>query len=212
MIDARKLAALVLLGAAASLVVGLFPWMVGPAAAREVQAACTGMRPTWTNPKLKRLPSAAPDFQVQDKDGRSLRLSELRGRVVLVNFWASWCDVCKAEKKSLAALHRELSGEDFTIVSLASDDDWELVDRSLRIALGTKAGPSDQPFGGSPFPTYLDPPTSATLGGVATSWGLEKVPESFLIDRAGNIRMYLVNKRDWTADVVKTCVRSLIDE
>jgi thiol-disulfide isomerase/thioredoxin len=212
MIDARKLTALLVLGGAGGLMVGLFLWMVGPAAAREVQAACTGMRPTWSNPKLKRLPAKAPDFQVTDRDGRTLKLSDLQGKVVLVNFWASWCDVCKAEKKSLAALQRELGGKDFEVISLASDDDWELVDKSMRIALGKKDKPSEQAMGGAPFDIYLDPPDTATLGTVAAAWGLEKVPESFLIDRAGNIRMYLVNKRDWSADVVQTCVQSLIDE
>lgn len=211
-IDLRKVVAMLVLGGAASLILVLFLWMVGPAAAREVQAACTGMRPTWKNPHFKRLPAVAPDFTVKDVNGTALRLSDLRGKVVLLNFWASWCDVCKAEKKSLAAITRELASDDFRVVSLASDDDWAAVDQSLRVALGTRTRPSSLPYGGAPFEVYLDPPDQGNLGPVAAAWGIEKVPESFLIDRQGNIRMYLVNKRDWSADVVQTCVRSLIDE
>ena len=204
-VDPRKLGAAVLLLGASGLVVALFLWMVGPAAAREVQAACNGMRPSWTNPAFKKIPAKAPDFTLQDRDGATVKLSDYRGKVVLVNFWASWCGVCKSEKKSLARITRNLAGEDFVVLSLASDTDGELVDQSLREALQNASRP--------PFRVLFDPPEGdENLGQIAQSWGVQKVPDSFLIDRDGDIRMYLVNKRDWSADVVETCVRSLIDE
>jgi peroxiredoxin len=204
-VDPRKLGAAVVLLGASGLVVALFLWMVGPAAAREVQAACNGMRPSWTNPAFKRIPAKAPDFTLKDRDGATVKLSDYRGKVVLVNFWASWCGVCKAEKKSLARITRNLADEDFVVLSLASDTDGELVDQSLKEALQNVSRP--------PFRVLFDPPEGdENLGQIAQSWGVQKVPDSFLIDRDGDIRMYLVNKRDWSADVVETCVRSLIDE
>lgn len=207
-IDPRKLAAVAVLVGASGLIVALFLWMVGPAAAREVQAACNGMRPTWQNKAFQRLPAKAPDFTLKDVDGNTVSLSQYRGKVVLVNFWASWCEVCKSEKPSLAAITRDLEREGLVVLSLASDDEMKLVDDSLRGALRNK----DKTWGGAPFDILVDPPSSGNLGDVAAAWGIEKVPESFLIDREGNIRMYLVNKRDWSSDVVQTCVESLIDE
>jgi peroxiredoxin len=210
-VDVRKASALVVLLGAAALVVGLFLWMVGPAAAREVQAACNGMRPSWSNKAFRTLPTQAPDFTLKDTSGKDVKLSDFRGKMVLVNFWASWCDVCKAEKKSMAKMAREL-GDDLVILSIASDADWTKVDASLRIALGNRTAPSDKPFGDAPFHLLLDPPDEKNLGTVASSWGLEKVPESFLVDRNGKIVMYIVNKRDWSTDVVQTCVQSYLDE
>jgi peroxiredoxin len=204
-VDPKKLGAAVLLLGASGLVVALFLWMVGPAAAREVQAACNGMRPSWRNPAFKTIPARAPDFTLKDRDGATVKLSDYRGKVVLVNFWASWCGVCKAEKKSLARITRELGGEDFVVLSLASDSDGAEVDASLKEALASAERP--------PFRVLFDPPEGdENLGQVARAWGVQKVPDSFLVDRDGDIRMYLVNKRDWSAGVVETCVRSLIDE
>src|SRR4051794_25977534 len=97
-------------------VLGLFLWMVPTAAARELQAACRGMR---VEPELNAalcpsgapctLPSPAPDFTAKDVTGKDVKLSDYRGKVVLVNFWASWCGVCKTEKPALAGMAGELA-------------------------------------------------------------------------------------------------------
>jgi thiol-disulfide isomerase/thioredoxin len=169
------------------------------------------MRPSWQNSAFRTLPARAPDFTLKDSAGNDVKLSDFRGKMVLVNFWASWCDVCKAEKRSMVKLSSEL-GDDLVILSIASDDEWEKVDQSLRLALGNRGQPSEEPYGGAPFRLLIDPPNDKNLGTVAASWGLEKVPESFLIDPAGNIVMYIVNKRDWSAGVVETCVQSYLDQ
>jgi thiol-disulfide isomerase/thioredoxin len=213
-IDPRKLGAIAVLLGASGLIVALFIWMVPSAAAREVQAACNGMHPQWSNSAFRRLPTKAPDFALQDTDGKTVKLSDYQGKVVLVNFWASWCGVCKAEKKSLARITNDLAGNDFVVLSLSSDTEKAAVDESLRIALGGRNQPSKQPLGGAPFKVLLDPPANEneSIGQTARAWGVEKVPDSFLVDRDGAIRMYLVNKRDWSSGVVETCVQSLIDE
>jgi hypothetical protein len=65
---------------------------------------------------------------------------------------------------------------------------------------------------GTPFKVLLDPPAGdGTIGKIAASWGISKVPESALIDRQGVIRAYFVNRRDWTLPVTQTCLRSVID-
>jgi peroxiredoxin len=197
--SATRLVAVGVVGFAALVVVGMFVWMVPPAAAREARAACTGIRPTATNPSLGSLPTAAPDFTVTTHDGKQVKLSDYRGKVVLLNFWASWCGVCKSEKPSLEEMTRHMVGDQFAVLTLASDKEWKLVREALP--------------NGAPFEVFLDPPAGDdNLGQIATAWGIKAVPESFVIDRTGRIRHYFVNKRDWDSGVAETCLQSIIDE
>ena len=210
-----------------------FMWMVPAAAARENKAACRGLRGDQpVVPQLCggaascNLPVRAPDFTAQDHQGKPVKLSDFRGKVVLLNFWASWCGVCKTEKPALAAMAQDMAGGDFVVLALASDHQWTDVlvalveglapafpvpagDFDLKKALDTyaKALPN-----GVPFKVLLDPPAGdGTIGAITASWGIKAVPESALIDREGNIRAYFVNKRDWESPVAQTCLRSVID-
>lgn len=207
MVDLRRLVAgglalLVGLGIAA-----LFVWMTPRAAARETRAACEGLRAAPSNPALGDIPFVAPDFTAVGHDGQPVRLSDYRGKVVLLNFWASWCNVCKAEKPSLSAMTKELAQDDFVVVTLASDHTWDAVQKVMP--------------GGAPFQVLLDPPRDIgkpgpedddNIGAIAQAWGIKAVPESFVIDKQGNVRMYLINKRDWDSSVAETCLQALIDE
>lgn len=228
-------------GAVALLGIGVlaaFLWMVPSAQAREDVSACRGMRGfEKLNPALCpsgvpcNLPVPAPDFTAVDYKGNPVKLSDFRGKVVLVNFWASWCGVCKTEKPSLAGMTKDLAGGDFEVISLASDRNWGAVLSASIAALNENARlPQSDADGnydmndvlqkykaalpsGVPFKVYLDPPEGDdTIGKIAASWGIKAVPESALIDRKGNIRAYFVNKRDWETPVAQTCLRSIIDE
>lgn len=211
-------------------VLALFLWMVPNAAARERAAACTGLRatgPALCNGQPCPLPMPAPDFTALDNNGKEVKLSQFRGKVVLLNFWASWCGVCKVEKPRLATMAEELQGPDFAVVALASDRSWSEVILSIVEALAPGAklpeGEVTLPQAldlyrrslpdGAPFKVFLDPPDGdSNIGRIASSWGIKAVPESALIDRNGNIRAYFVNKRDWESPVAETCLRSVIDE
>ena len=198
--DARKLVAAILAGGVSLLLGAQYLRLLEPAAAREVRAACQGLRPSPTNPTFGELPARAADFtaQTQTQNGtEQVSLSDYRGQVVLVNFWASWCDVCASEKPSLEALKREF-GDDLKVVTLASDSNWEDIRKALP--------------DGAPYQVLLDPPTSDgdNLGRIASSYGISAVPESFLIDRDGIIRHYFINKRNWSSSVAQTCVGSLV--
>ncbi len=226
-------------------ILAAFLWMVPNAAAREAHSACRGIggynildgAPNHASPMLCpggqpcQLPIAAPDFTATDHTGKPVKLSDFRGKVVLLNFWASWCGVCKTEKPALTEMAESLGSDDFVVITLASDRDWSEVLVAViqalapgaplpaRAADGTVAMPAALEAyqralpNGIPFKVFLDPPQGdATIGQITASWGIKAVPESALIDRDGNIRAYFVNKRDWEAPVARTCLRAVIDE
>lgn len=232
MIDPRTL----LVGGAVALigvvVLGLFLWMVPNAAARELTAACRGMKvEAELNPALCpngascTLPVPAPDFTATDITGKAVKLSDFRGHVVLLNFWASWCGVCKTEKPALSEMASEMANNDFVVLALASDHTSADAMTAVLEALSPQSVPKGKPTmetasaayrqalpHGTPFKVLIDPPMGDdNIGKITASWGIKAVPESALIDRQGNIRAYFVNKRDWQSPVAQTCLRSVID-
>jgi thiol-disulfide isomerase/thioredoxin len=176
-----------------------FVSMLKTAHAREVQAACTGLAPTGRSPTFEAaFPTAAKEFSAQDARGNMVSLSDFRGKVVLVNFWASYCKTCAAEKPTLNRL-QEKHGDELAILALASDREWEPVRKKLA--------------GGSPLQILLDPPQGDdNFGAVAKAYGIKAVPETFVVDKHGVARYYIVNKRDWTSGIAQTCIESLIRE
>lgn len=171
--------------------------LLGSAQAREVEAACKGLRPSAKSPTFsQQFPAAAKEFSAQNWDGEMVSLADYRGKVVLVNFWASWCKTCAAEKPSLNQLQRELADDGVVVLALASDKDWTQVKSKLS--------------GGSPLTVLLDPPQGDdNFGPVAKAYGITAVPETFVVDKEGRIQYYIVNKRDWTSGIAQTCIEAL---
>ena len=236
----------ILVGGAVALVgvvvLGLFLWMVPSAAARESVAACRGVHGFGESAEKPRfgqndplcpskapcsLPLMAPDFTAFDHNGKEVKLSELRGKVVLLNFWGSWCGVCKTEKPALQAMAAEMGNDDFVVLALASDRSWTDILLSLTHSLNPSAAMPEGKASmkealdtynkalpnGTAFKVWLDPPSGdGSIGAVAQKWGVDAVPDSVLIDRKGMIQAYFVNKRDWESPVAQTCLRSVIDK
>ena len=212
----------------------VFIWMVPSAAAREAKAACQGLHSAVPKPAACpggqpcNLPVPAKDFEAIDYTGKHVHLSDYRGKVVILDFWASWCITCKFEKPSLYHMAKELAGDDLAVIALASDSDWSTVLFALIDALvpsyAWPAGVKDdlqaalKGYGealpdGLPFTVLLDKPDEpGGAGPITHGWGITQFPESALIDRNGMIRAYYDNKRDWESSVAQTCIRSLIDE
>ena len=128
----------------------------------------TGRPALASDPGLRVLP--APAISVKDGEGRVRTLSEFKGRVVLVDFWASWCAPCKSSLPALDSLHEEFHDAGLEVVAINVDED----PKSARAFLAGK----------SPSMTILfDPP-----GKSPEAFRVEGMPSSFLIDREGNIR------------------------
>jgi peroxiredoxin len=115
----------------------------------------------------------APDFALDDLDGRTVRLSDLRGQVVLINLWATWCSPCRAEMPDLVTLYQAYKDQGFVILGV---DDRE---RAQTVADFVARNPM-------PYPILLDPDSR-----VARAYGVSYLPASFLIDRRGVLRATL---------------------
>ncbi|HEY7686014.1 MAG TPA: TlpA disulfide reductase family protein [Gemmatimonadales bacterium] len=111
----------------------------------------------------------APDFVLETLDGDSVHLTALRGKVVLVNFWASWCLACVAEHDVLVAAQRRWGPEGFQVLGVVYQDTRP----NARQWMTERGGD---------WPTLFDPGSR-----MAIEYGLFGVPESFLVDRAGRI-------------------------
>lgn len=196
----RQFVAMVIVGAASLLIAIQYARLIKPAAAREIEAACKGLRPAEDNPVFGALPSTqAVDLTAYNHLNQPVALSSFRGKVVFLNFWATWCNVCKSEKPGLEEMAAELESDDFVVLTLASNPSWADIQQYY---------PK-----GSPLKVLLDPPAGEdNLGVIAKSFGITAVPESFIIDRQGRIRYYFINKRDWHSGVALTCLRAVADE
>ena len=109
----------------------------------------------------------APDFALVDLAGNPIRLSELRGRPVLINFWASWCGPCVEEFPRIEAALDEHGASGLAVIGIVYQDRWSSADRFM-----------DQM--GASWPAAMDPG-----GRVADRYGVYGAPESFFIDRDG---------------------------
>jgi thiol-disulfide isomerase/thioredoxin len=128
---------------------------------------------------------------LNDLAGRAHALADYRGRVVLVNFWATWCEPCREELASIHKLQQQLAGRAFTVVLVNYGES------RARVAEFAKRE-------GIGFPVLLDPNRDAPR-----AWRVRVLPTSFLVDPEGQVRYSVVGEIDWaTADSEKV-IRSL---
>lgn len=135
--------------------------------------------------------AAAPDVQFTKLDGSPFRLKDLRGRVVLLNFWATWCVPCRSEIPSLSAMQKDLEPQGLSIIGVSYDDTADLIQQfqkdipqSYQIVLGGREVGSELPA--SPLPT------------------------TYIIDRQGRIRDKLIGERSRAA--FESVIKPLLDE
>lgn len=118
----------------------------------------------------KEINQAATDFTLKSLSGKNLKLSEFRGQVILLNFWASWCGPCRQEMPILEEIHHRYKDLGFTVLGINVDEDIEKAKQQLE----------DTPVS---FPILLD-----TQNLVSEAYKLEAMPTTILIDRDGTMR------------------------
>ncbi len=134
----------------------------------------------------------AQDFTLPMPNAKTFRLSEQRGKVVFVNFWATWCAPCREEMPAMERLWREHRDRGFVIVAVSIDSNPAVVSPFVK-------------KGGFTFPIVLDPKME-----VANTYGLRVVPSSFLIDRKGNHTAQAYGPRSWDNDAAHSLIESMV--
>lgn len=142
--------------------------------------------------KLSRTePAPVPETEFTDPEGGTHSLRDYRGKVVLLNFWATWCYPCREEMPSLDALQAEMGGEDFQVVTIAAGHNPP---PSIRKFL-TEAKVEN-------LPVLLDPRQA-----LAREMGVLAMPVTILIDRDGNEIARLIGGADWASEASRALIR-----
>lgn len=134
----------------------------------------------------------APDFALDDRHGRTHRLSDFAGRPILLNFWSAECPPCVQEMPSLELLARTARERGtFTVITVTVNESWAEVSHLFP--------------NGTDLMVLFDPDTTVTAG----SYGTEMYPETFFIDGDGYVRARFDGQRDWAAQGVAELLESL---
>ena len=169
------------------------------AVAAIVGAGCgaTPLTPATPGAAMARIGAPAPDLSLPLLDGGTQDLARERGKVVLLNFWATWCIPCRAEMPELQRLADDLRGEQFTLLTIDLQEDGAAIE-GFRQELGLR------------LPVLLDED-----GGVTRGYGVRGLPATFLIDQHGELRQQRLGplvkgevetpwSRAWIASQVRT--------
>jgi thiol-disulfide isomerase/thioredoxin len=138
--------------------------------------------------------AATPPLASVDLSGKRVELKDLRGRVVLVNFWATWCEPCLAEMPSLERLKGKLAARPFEILAVNYGESHAKV-----AAYVGKQGVT--------LPVLLDPDKTA-----ADAWNAKGLPMTFLVDASGRVRYSTFGERDWSTGAGLRAVEELLAE
>jgi peroxiredoxin len=158
---------------------------------RECSALCL-TKPNYAGANLK-----APAFTLKDMNGKDVSLAAYQGKVVVLNFWASWCAPCREEMPDLGELAHILQPEkDIALVTISVDSGPDEVRDLLKTLL------REEP----PFPVLFDPNGDHVVG---PKFGTHQFPETWLIDKRGVIRARFDGARPWSNPIVVETIEEL---
>jgi peroxiredoxin len=133
----------------------------------------------------------APEFALADMDGVMHRLSDYRGQVVIVNFWATWCPPCREEMPSMQRAWEQIQGEDMVILAIDVGEDEDTIFTFT----------ADYPV---EFPLLLDLDSR-----VIQEWPVRGLPTTFIVDPQGRIAYRAIGTRDWEDPALLDTLRKL---
>jgi thiol-disulfide isomerase/thioredoxin len=141
---------------------------------------------------LLRRPVPPVDFLALLPDGKTIRLSELKGKVVLLNFWATWCGPCRAEMPSMETLYQRFKGRGLEILAV----DCGETEREVNAFMGQFR---------LTFPAALD-----SSGKISGQYGITAIPSTFIINREGLIIARVVGSLNWNTPELRSAFDALL--
>jgi len=163
----------------------MFGWLSAPHAADL---------PPLSHSLTKQAPKPAPALKLKDLEGRLQDLAQLKGRVVLINFWATWCPPCRREMPSMERLSQALKGEAFSMLAVDVGEDADTIEAF--------AGQLDTP---PTFPILLD-----TTSRAMQAWKVAGLPTTFLVDKQGRIVASAIGGREFDHPELIRAIRELL--
>lgn len=155
------------------------------------------------SPQLKKRPGfergivqigdEAPNFTLRDLAGNVMSLSQLKGKVVLLNFWATWCGPCRVEMPAMEQLYRTLPRREFEILAVSTDPQGAAVTRPFQQEMGFT------------FPILHDSEYRVGL-----TYGARTIPITFVVDRRGIVRQKIFGARDWDSPEARDLIHELM--
>jgi peroxiredoxin len=135
----------------------------------------------------------APNFMLRDLAGNAISLFQLRGKVVLLNFWATWCGPCRVEMPAMEQLYRTLPRGEFEILAVSTDSQGAAVTRPFQREMGFT------------FPILHDSEYRVGL-----TYGARSIPITFMVDRRGIVRQKIFGARDWDSPEARDLIHALL--
>ncbi len=136
----------------------------------------------------------APDFSLETPDGKTLGLKDFKGKVILLNFWATWCEPCKAELPSMQRLYESLRPAGVEVVAIS-------IDRNKKDRIKEYVKEYDLTF-----PVLLDPSQKVRKG-----YFIMGLPTSYLIGADGNLKGFVSGAREWDSAASKKLFSNLVN-
>jgi len=123
----------------------------------------------------------APDFTITSLDGREVSLSDMKGKVVFLNFWATWCGPCRSEVRDIQKLYESLKHKDFTVMAIDIREDAATVKKFMK-------------KNSINFPVYID-----RTGEIAMRYSVRGIPTTYIINPEGEVVGVAIGPREWAS-------------